>query len=159
MNPIPIRSRTPRHRLERRHHPRHRRRARSALRRVSTWAPLIAMVSLVAILLLVGPASAMPSEHLRSLNSTPALTTVIPNPPTVNDLPTVIRNARNWFIGILSAVMLFFFTLGAARYIAAGSDPSETERAKGLMKGSVLGYVLGMMASVVLAIVQQIIGV
>jgi hypothetical protein len=79
----------------------------------------------------------------------------------------VIRDPQNWLIRILSAVVLFFFTLGAARYIAAGSAPPETGRATGLMKGSipgyvlnyVRGYVLGLMASEVLAIVQQIIGV
>jgi hypothetical protein len=126
------------------------------LRRALPRLLAIAVISVAVIMVWVGPAMA---ADVHGLKADPLRGTVIPNPPAVNDLPTVIRNARNWFIGILSAVMLFFFTLGAVRYIAAGSDPSETERAKGLMKGSVLGYALGMMASVVLAIVQQIIGV
>jgi hypothetical protein len=139
---------------------RHRARPRCSscfMRRALPRILAITVISVVLIVVLVGSATA---SDVHALHSEPVrATTVIPDPPAVNDLPTVIRNARNWFIGILSAVMLFFFTLGAARYIAAGSDPSETERAKGLMKGSVLGYALGMMASVVLAIVQQIIGV
>ena len=155
MKPILIRAKPSVPPAKGRHHAQPKR-ATCFLRRALPRLLAIAVISVAVIVVWVGPATAV---DVHALRTGPLRGTVIPNPPAVNDLPTVIRNARNWFIGILSAVMLFFFTLGAVRYIAAGSDPSETERAKGLMKGSVLGYALGMMASVVLAIVQQIIGV
>jgi hypothetical protein len=114
--------------------PRGRHRARAprsscVMRRALPRVIAITVICLAVIVVLVGPAIA---SDVQALHSHPVrATTVIPNPPAVNDLPTVIRNARNWFIGILSAVKLFFFTLGAARYIAAGSDPASVLAGRG----------------------------
>jgi hypothetical protein len=48
----------------------------------------------------------------------------------VADLPTVLNNATGWLVGILAVLATFFLTLGGVRYMTAGGDPSEVERAR-----------------------------
>ena len=48
----------------------------------------------------------------------------------VKTLPQVVDSATKWVVGILGAVATFFLTLGGARYLMAGGDPGEVEKAK-----------------------------
>ncbi|GAA0914378.1 pilin [Virgisporangium aurantiacum] len=77
----------------------------------------------------------------------------------VNDLPTVIGNMTTWITGILAAVATLFLTIGGARYLMAGDDPSEVERAKGALKSAGIGYALALLAPVILTILKNILGV
>lgn len=77
----------------------------------------------------------------------------------VNDLPTVIDNLTQWVVGILAAAATLFLTIGGARYLMAGGDPGEVERAKGALKSAAVGYALAMLAPVFLDILRQILGV
>ncbi|GAA0908700.1 pilin [Virgisporangium aurantiacum] len=124
----------------------------SASRPATTPASTPAIVSVVAVvciaatlLLLVGgdPARAEPAP---------------PAPPTPQDLPTVINNARLWIMGIIAAVATFFLTVGGARYMMAGGDPQEVERAKGSFKSAGIGYALALLAPVILTILNKILG-
>jgi hypothetical protein len=45
------------------------------------------------------------------------------------------------------------------RYITAGGDPSEIERAKGNLKSALLGYALAVLAPILLSILQSILGI
>jgi len=76
----------------------------------------------------------------------------------VNDLPTIVANLRNWVMGILAAVATLFLTIGGVRYVMAGGDPSEVERAKAAFRSAGIGYALAVIAPVVLSILQSIIG-
>jgi hypothetical protein len=76
----------------------------------------------------------------------------------VNDLPTVIGNMTTWITGILAAVATLFLTIGGARYLMAGDDPSEVERAKGALKSAGIGYALALLAPVFLTILKGILG-
>jgi hypothetical protein len=76
----------------------------------------------------------------------------------VNDLPTIVGNLRNWIMGILAALATLFLTIGGVRYLMAGGDPGEVERAKGAFRSAGTGYVLAAIAPVVLTILQSIIG-
>lgn len=69
------------------------------------------------------------------------------------DLNEVIANIRGWLMGILVALATLFLTIGAVRYVAAGGDPGETERAKSAFKSAAVGYALAMLAPLVLSIV------
>jgi Type IV secretion system pilin len=80
-------------------------------------------------------------------------------PQAVNDLPTVIGNMTTWITGILAAVATLFLTIGGARYLMAGDDPSEVERAKGALKSAGIGYALALLAPVILTILKNILGV
>ncbi|GAA1025694.1 hypothetical protein GCM10009557_00610 [Virgisporangium ochraceum] len=81
-----------------------------------------------------------------------------PSTPPVNDLPTVINNMTGWITGILAAVATLFLTIGGARYLMAGDDPSEVERAKGALKSAGIGYALALLAPVILTILKNILG-
>lgn len=77
-------------------------------------------------------------------------------PPAVNDLSTVIDNVRFWVMGILGSVATLFLCIGGARYLMAGGDPSEVERAKGSWKSAGIGYALALLAPVFLSILNSI---
>ncbi|GAA0963708.1 pilin [Virgisporangium aurantiacum] len=90
----------------------------------------------------------------------PAFAASAADPPTpaVHDLPTVINNMTVWITGILAAVATLFLTIGGARYLMAGGDPSEVERAKGSLKSAGIGYALALLAPVILTILKSILG-
>ena len=93
----------------------------------------------ITVLLLANPAAAAPSP-----------------PPAVNDLGIVVNNLRYWIMGIIGGVATLFLCIGGARYLMAGGDPSEIERAKGSFKSAAIGYGLALLAPVVLTILNSI---
>jgi hypothetical protein len=76
----------------------------------------------------------------------------------VNDLPTIVANLRNWVMGLLAGLATLFLTIGGARYLMAGGDPGEVERAKAAFRSAAVGYVLAIIAPVVLTVLNSIIG-
>lgn len=93
----------------------------------------------IVLLLMADPAAAAPSP-----------------PPAVNDLGTVVDNLRFWIVGILGSVATLFLCIGGARFLLAGGDPSEIERAKSNFKSAGIGYSLALLAPVILAILNSI---
>jgi hypothetical protein len=89
------------------------------------------------------------------LTGVPAFAAPSP-PPAVNDLPTVVDNLRYWIMGIIGAVATLFLCIGGARYLMAGGDPAEIERAKGSFKSAGIGYGLALLAPVILTILNSI---
>jgi hypothetical protein len=81
-----------------------------------------------------------------------------PTPLAVADLPTVIGNMTGWITGILAAVATLFLTIGGARYLMAGGDPAEVEKAKGSLKSAGVGYGLALLAPIILIILNEILG-
>jgi hypothetical protein len=77
----------------------------------------------------------------------------------VNDLNTVIANLQGWIVGILAAVATLFLVIGFARYMTAGGDPSEAERAKGAFKAAAIGYAGALLAPWLMTQLQHILGV
>lgn len=75
-----------------------------------------------------------------------------------NDLPTIIGNITGWVIGLLVGVATLFLTIGGLRYLAAGGDPTEVEKAKSAFKSALIGYALAVLAPILLAVVQGWIG-
>jgi hypothetical protein len=100
--------------------------------------------SLILIIVCTGPAVAAPAP--------PA------PPPTPNSLPQVIDNLRFWIMVLLAGVATLFLTIGGLRYLSAGGDPSEVERAKSALKSAAIGYGLAVLAPVLLGILQSILG-
>lgn len=74
------------------------------------------------------------------------------------DLGQVVDNARLWAMGILAAVATLFLILGGGRYVIAGGDPGEVERAKLAIKGALFGYALALLAPVLLTVLRGIVG-
>jgi len=73
-------------------------------------------------------------------------------------LPEVVNNLRGWLMGILVAIATLFLTVGGVRYLAAGGDPGEVERAKVALKSAAIGYALAVLAPVLVGLLGQIVG-
>ena len=76
-----------------------------------------------------------------------------------DQLKTILDNATRWLVGILATIATLFLTVGGVRYMMAGGDPGEIEKAKGSFKSAVLGYALAALAPIVVLIVKGILGV
>jgi hypothetical protein len=76
----------------------------------------------------------------------------------VATIPEVIKNLRNWIVGILASLATLFLTFGGLRYLMAGGDPGEVEAAKRGLKAAAIGYGLAVLAPVVVAVLQEIVG-
>ena len=70
----------------------------------------------------------------------------------------VVNNLRNWLVGILAGLATLYLTLGAVRYVMAGGDPGEVERAKTAFRSAGIGYALALLAPLVVTILKQIVG-
>jgi hypothetical protein len=74
------------------------------------------------------------------------------------DLPTIIRNLTVWIVGILAGIATLFLTVGGVRYLMAGGDPAQVEKAKSALKSAAIGYALAVLAPVLLQILRSIVG-
>jgi hypothetical protein len=79
-------------------------------------------------------------------------------PPAGPSLNSVIDNLRNWLIGILAAAATLFLTVGGLRYLAAGGDPSQVEKAKVALKSAAVGYALAILAPLLVSILASVLG-
>ena len=90
------------------------------------------------------------------LGGMPALAaTAAPPAPT---LDSVIDGLRVWLVGLLAAVATLFLTIGGIRYITAGGDPMQVERAKTALKSAAIGYALAALAPLLVAVLRSIVG-
>lgn len=98
-----------------------------------------------------------------------AVTVVAASPATAADGGTqvvalaasvdqVLNNLRNWLMGILALLATVFFTVGGVRYLMAGGDPGEVERAKTAFKSAGWGYVGAALAPLVVTVLKGIVG-
>ena len=74
-------------------------------------------------------------------------------------LNKILGNATTWLVTILASVATLFLTIGGIRYVMAGGDPGEVEKAKGSFKSAILGYALAALAPIIVLIVKGILGV
>jgi hypothetical protein len=96
------------------------------------------------------------SVPIAVLTATPAYAA---DDPGTTQLKTILDNATSWLVGILAAVATLFLTIGGVRYLMAGGDPGEIEKAKGSFKSAVIGYALAALAPIVVTIVKAILGI
>ena len=90
--------------------------------------------------------------------SVPAFAADTPMIEAANSLPVIVSNITKWIIGLLLGVATLFLTIGGLRYLAAGGDPAEVEKAKSALKSALIGYALAILAPVLLAVVKGWIG-
>ena len=81
-----------------------------------------------------------------------------PDPDPTDRINTIIGNITAWVVGLLIGVATLFLTIGGLRYLAAGGDPTEIEKAKSAFKSALIGYALAILAPILLAVVQGWIG-
>jgi hypothetical protein len=70
----------------------------------------------------------------------------------------VLTNIRNWIMGILAGLATVFLTVGGVRYLMAGGDPSEVEKAKTAFKSAGWGYAGAALAPLIVQVLKGIVG-
>ena len=120
---------------------------RRTLFRITTTTGIAAGVAV--LLAGAGPANAVPP------GSEPDTAVLV---LAANTLPTIIGNITTWITGLLIGVATLFLTIGGIRYLAAGGDPTEIEKAKSALKSALVGYALAILAPILLSVVQGWIG-
>ncbi len=70
----------------------------------------------------------------------------------------VIASTTAWIVGILAGVATLFLTIGGLRYLMAGGDPAEVEKAKTALKSAAIGYGLAILAPVIVTVLKSLVG-
>ncbi len=73
-------------------------------------------------------------------------------------LGTVIDSLRVWVVGLLAGLATLFLTIGGVRYMLAGGDPGQVERAKSSLKSAAVGYALAALSPVLVTILRSVVG-
>jgi hypothetical protein len=76
----------------------------------------------------------------------------------VDSLDQVVNNLRVWLLAILASLATLFLVIGAVRYLVAGGDPSEVEKAKVALKSAAIGYCLALLAPVLVSLLGKLVG-
>jgi len=105
---------------------------------------LTGLVGLTVMVVLVVPATAV---------ADPVHTVAL-----AGSVGTVLDNVRNWIMGILAGLATVFLTIGGVRYVMAGGDPGEVQKAKIAFKSAGIGYGLAALAPLVVTVLKGIVG-
>lgn len=70
----------------------------------------------------------------------------------------MIDSLRSWAVGLLAAVATLFLTVAGLRYVVAGGDPAQVEKAKSALKSAVVGYALAALAPLLVSILKSLVG-
>ena len=73
-------------------------------------------------------------------------------------LQGLISNLTAWLVGILAGVATLFLTIGGLRYLTAGGDPGQVEKAKTALKSAAIGYALAALAPLIVSILASLFG-
>ena len=73
-------------------------------------------------------------------------------------LSGLISNLTTWIVGILAGVATLFLTIGGLRYLTAGGDPGQVEKAKTALKSAAVGYALAVLAPLIVSILACLVG-
>lgn len=89
------------------------------------------------------------------LSASPAMAAT---PTAGPQLSGVIDGLRLWLVGLLAGLATLFLTIGGVRYMLAGGDPSQIERAKSALRSAAIGYALAALSPVLVTILQSVVG-
>lgn len=106
-------------------------------------APLIAAAAIAVLLIAVAATKALAAY---------------PAAAAPADLNTVFTNLRNWLIGLLATLATLMLTIGGLRYLIAGGDPGEIQKAKAALKAAAFGYALAVLAPLFMSVLRRIVG-
>jgi hypothetical protein len=90
---------------------------------------------------------------LVALAATPALAQSAD--PTLSG---VIDRIRNLLVGLLAGLATLFLTVGGVRYLFAGGDPGQVEKAKITLKSAAIGYALAALATPLVGLLKYVVG-
>jgi hypothetical protein len=72
-------------------------------------------------------------------------------------LNAVINNLRDWLVGLLVGLATLLLTWGGIRYLTAGGDPVQIDKAKSSLKSAAVGYLLAALAPLIVGILQSVV--
>ncbi|MDT0304318.1 hypothetical protein [Streptomonospora wellingtoniae] len=75
-----------------------------------------------------------------------------------DELVNVIGRIREVIIALLAALATLLLTVGGLRWLLAGGDPGEVDKARRSLMGAALGYVIALLATVLLDVLEFIVG-
>ncbi len=128
--------------------PRRGRTARRPGRAPASRARLAAITAVTAL----GAAAALTGA------AQPALASTAGHVLAVASIDQVISNITTWIAGILAGLATLFLTIGGLRYLTAGGDPGEVERAKTALRSAAIGYGLAILAPVIVIVLKSLVG-
>jgi Type IV secretion system pilin len=73
-------------------------------------------------------------------------------------LSGVIDRVRNLLVGLLAGLATLFLTVGGVRYLFAGGDPGQVEKAKITLKSAAIGYALAALATPLVGLLKYVVG-
>ncbi|MFF4415676.1 hypothetical protein ACFYY8_24375 [Streptosporangium sp. NPDC001559] len=85
-----------------------------------------------------------------------AITAAAPSNP--DQLGRVFGNLRTWLISLLTTLATLMLTIGGLRYLIAGGDPGEVQKAKAALKAAALGYALAVLAPLFVNVLKRVVG-
>jgi hypothetical protein len=121
-----------------------RRIARLGRRGAGRRGPGLCAVAVMALMVLTVPAAAV-ADPVHTL-------------AVAGSVGTVLDNIRTWIMGILAGLATVFLTIGGVRYVMAGGDPGEVQKAKIAFKSAGIGYGLAALAPLVVTVLKGIVG-
>ena len=78
--------------------------------------------------------------------------------PADPTLGQVIDRLRLVLVGLLAGLATLFLTVGGVRYLFAGADPGQVEKAKGALRAAAVGYGLAALAPVLVRLLRYVVG-
>ncbi|HEU4898321.1 MAG TPA: pilin [Actinomycetota bacterium] len=73
-------------------------------------------------------------------------------------LGQVIDRLRTVLVGLLVGLATLFLTVGGLRYLFAGGDPGQVEKAKVTLRSAAIGYGLAVLAPVLVRLLRYVVG-
>ena len=125
--------------------------ARRPGRAPATRTRLAARAAVAAVTILAAAAALAAAAQ-------PALAGTAGHVLAVASIGQVIANITKWITGILAGLATLFLTIGGLRYLLAGGDPSEVERAKTALRSAAIGYGLAILAPVIVTVLKSLVG-
>jgi hypothetical protein len=101
--------------------------------------------------------------HLIGVVATVVLLVVWVAPPAVAQtadptLGQVIDRLRTVVVGLLVGLATLLLTVGGVRYLLAGGDPGQVEKAKITLRSAAIGYGLAVLAPVLVRLLRYVVG-
>ncbi|GAA3120346.1 hypothetical protein GCM10010466_09080 [Planomonospora alba] len=126
--------------------------SRHVLRALVVSGITVAVLAVAAVAVLADGgttlAAATPSGGTRAVRA----------PASPDQLGQVFENMRNWIIGLLATLATLMLTIGGLRYLVAGGDPGEVQKAKAALKAAAMGYALAVLAPIFVSILKRVVG-
>jgi Type IV secretion system pilin len=117
----------------------HRRRGRALCR-----THLVVIVPLAVVgLLMTAPSAYAETTHVVALAAS---------------VEQVLTNIRSWIMGILAGLATVFVSVGGVRYVMAGGNPGEVEKAKTAFRAAGIGYGMAALAPLIVTVLRGIVG-